>query len=108
LPGVGILVEAINHSQYETAGLTAVLKSGFGENANKRIFGETHDWSSRRLVRAGVTLTSSTGHPYFVSNYNRPLHENGRQQFLISEIPLGLALLTVFLYSRIRILSSGE
>jgi len=86
LPGVGFLVEAINHSRYESAGLSTVLESGFGENSNKRIFGETHDWSSRRLVRAGVTLTSSTGHPYFVANYNRALHDNGKKSIYISRI----------------------
>jgi len=77
LPGVKLLVEAINHSRYETSGLTSVLKSGFGDNAEKRIFGETQDWLSQRQARAGVTLTSSTGHPYFVANYNRPPQENG-------------------------------
>lgn len=86
LPVVSFFVEAQNQSQYHTAGLKSALMSSLGEG---RIFGETHNWSSCRKLNVGVTATSSTGHPYFVANYNRA-RENS----------LSLRFPTVFLHLR--------
>jgi len=72
LPGIKYLVEAVNESRYETTGLNAVLKESFGEG---RIFGEASDLSARKESKVGVTMTSSAGHPYLATNFNRPMYE---------------------------------
>jgi hypothetical protein len=81
-PIVKYIVEAFNHSTYQTKGLNTVLKVAFGEN--RKLFGDTRvlecaDQGTIPTVKTnkvGVTLTSSTGHPYFVANYNRPIHQS--------------------------------
>jgi hypothetical protein len=72
--GIGLFVEMLHESKYVTAGLEEVLKETFGEG---RIFGETQDddpaSAKFRNMKVGVTLTSSSGHPFYVANYTRPM-----------------------------------
>jgi hypothetical protein len=71
-PGIKYLVEVVNEGRFETTGLNAVLKESFGQ---ARIFGEARNLSGRKELKVGVTMTSSTGHPYFAANFNRPMLE---------------------------------
>jgi len=81
-PIVKYIVEVFNQSTYQTKGLNTVLKLAFGKN--RKLFGDTGflecaDQGTIATVKTnkvGVTLTSSTGHPYFVANYNRPMHQS--------------------------------
>ena len=66
MAGLKYLVEAHKHGRYRTSGVKECLKGAFGE---RRIFGEcverTYD------VKVAVTLTTSSGYPCLVGNYNR-------------------------------------
>jgi len=69
--GIRYLVEAQHHSQYESKGLNQSLKLSFGE---KKMFGEAAETSNdapKKPVKVGVTMTSSSGRPYLITNYNR-------------------------------------
>lgn len=39
------------------------------------MFGEASDLSARKESKVGVTMTSSAGHPYLATNFNRPMYE---------------------------------
>lgn len=84
LPGIKTLVEATYHSKYETRGIDRVLKEKLGDES---IFGGKREPGGREMLRAGVTTISSSGHPYLVANYNRPLAEDlkTRYNFLRAE-----------------------
>lgn len=73
MPGIKTLVEATYHSKYETRGIDRVLRKEFEDDF---IFGGKKDPGSQDMLRAGVTATSSSGHPYLLANYNRPLTES--------------------------------
>lgn len=73
MPGIKTLVEATYHSKYETRGIDRVLKKEFEDDL---IFGGKKDPGTQDILRAGVTTTSSSGHPYLLANYNRPLTES--------------------------------
>lgn len=73
LPVMKTLVEATYHSKYETRGIDRVLKEKFGDES---IFGGKREPGGPEMLRAGVTTISSSGHPYLVANYNRPLTED--------------------------------
>ncbi|KAF8538719.1 acyl transferase/acyl hydrolase/lysophospholipase [Trichophaea hybrida] len=80
IPGVRHLVEAVHHGRFETTGLNDVLKQSFAEQG--KIFGQVR---SEKELKVGVTLTSSSGSPYFVANYNRPTLEYSGYEFLRAE-----------------------
>ncbi|KAI5782162.1 acyl transferase/acyl hydrolase/lysophospholipase [Pyronema domesticum] len=86
IPGVQYLVEAQHHSQYESKGLEDSLKKSFGE---QKMFGEAKtitEESYNRRAKVGVTMTSSSGRPYLVTNYNRATRKNnGGYEFLRAE-----------------------
>lgn len=73
MPGIKTLVEATYHSKYETRGIDRILQHTFEGDF---IFGGKKSPESPDMLRAGVTTTSSNGHPYLVANYNRPLTES--------------------------------
>ncbi|KAF8243740.1 hypothetical protein K440DRAFT_663912 [Wilcoxina mikolae CBS 423.85] len=80
IPGVRHLVEAVHHGRFETSGLNDVLKRSFSEQG--KLFGHAR---SEKELKVGVTLTSSSGYPYFVANYNRPTLECAGYEFLRAE-----------------------
>jgi len=67
LPGVGRIVEAHNHSIYQTRGLIDALQGVFGDIP---LFGVTDQ--SELQIKVGVTTTSSNHNAYLMANYNRP------------------------------------
>lgn len=73
MPGIKTLVEATYHSKYETRGIDRILRREFGEDF---IFGGKTHREGQDMLKAGVTTTSSSGHPYLLANYNRPLTES--------------------------------
>ncbi|KAF8241567.1 hypothetical protein K440DRAFT_569550 [Wilcoxina mikolae CBS 423.85] len=78
--GIGILVEMLHESKYMTTGMEEVLQKTFGEG---RIFGEAQEDSASEKfkdLKVGVTLTSSSGHPFYVANYTRPMEIIGSGQ----------------------------
>ncbi|KAF8242916.1 hypothetical protein K440DRAFT_664454 [Wilcoxina mikolae CBS 423.85] len=84
--GIGYLVEAQHHSQYESKGLNQSLKLSFGE---KKMFGEatvSSESAPIKPVKVGVTMTSSSGRPYLTTNYNRATRKiNAGYEFLRAE-----------------------
>ena len=75
LHGIRYLVEAQHHSKYESKGLEESLKEFFGE---RKMFGEAavYELSSQKPSKVGVTMTTSSGRPYLVANYNRTTRKN--------------------------------
>ncbi|KAA8902468.1 hypothetical protein FN846DRAFT_955469 [Sphaerosporella brunnea] len=67
-----------HNSKYESKGLNDVLKDSFG---NKKLFGEIGDSNGRKAIKVGVTMTSSSGNPVFVANYNRSSPENNPSSY---------------------------
>jgi hypothetical protein len=97
LPVMKTLVEATYHSKYETRGIDRVLKEKFGDES---IFGGKREPGGTEMLRAGVTTISSSGHPYLVANYNRPLTEDCksfdyRTHLVTALLYLGLTVIIV-------------
>lgn len=90
MPGIKTLVEATYHSKYETKGIDRILKREFGDDF---IFGGKKRPENQDTLKAGVTTISSSGHPYLVANYNRPLTESCK--FISSAHPRPFSALTV-------------
>jgi hypothetical protein len=90
LPVIKHFVHISYNSQYETKGLKAVLKDAFGEQ--KLFFGESVNSNSEKEIKVGVTMTSSSGSPLFVGNYNRPTPEENPR--LLSSVSLRVGIVT--------------
>lgn len=80
MPGIKTLIEATYHSKYETRGIDRALSKVFEDGL---IFGGKKDPGTQDILRAGVTTTSSSGHPYLLANYNRPLTESCKITFTL-------------------------
>lgn len=87
MPGIKTLIEATYHSKYETRGVDRVLRKEFEDGS---IFGGKKAPGTQDMLRAGVTTTSSSGHPYLLANYNRPITESCK----ISFSPILFSILT--------------
>jgi hypothetical protein len=72
VPVLKYVIEILGEGQCETTSLKSVLKEAFGE---ERIFGETKNLKVQRDLKFGVTMTSSSGVPYFAASYNRAAPE---------------------------------